>query len=278
MALGNRSSQGVRLTLPTGVEIASYANYLDAQRAVDHLSDHKFPVEQVSIVGTDLRMVEKIIGRLTYGRVAGGGAMSGAWFGLLIGLVLWMLSPGQSFIVLAAMAMGAAFGILAAVVQFALRSRDRDFASTSQVVASRYAIVADPAVAGTVRRELETAGLGGRAAGGSGGMPGETPARRAPYGGRSGPDTHDAPAHGADPHAHDAHPRSVSAPGVSAPGAPAPGPEVPDGPAPDAPAGTEFGSRPEEQPRFGIRLEPGQSLEDVIGPDGTPTPATGHRP
>lgn len=270
MALGNRSTVGVRLTLPTGVEVASYADYLDAQRAVDHLSDHKLPVEQVSIVGTDLRMVEKIIGRLTYGRVAGGGAMSGAWFGLLIGLVLWMLSPSQSFIVMAAMAMGAAFGILFAVVQFALRSRDRDFASTSQVVASRYAIVADPSVASQVRRELEQAGLGGRAAPAAGAA---EHARRAPYGGAPGPVPGERPAD----RPADATGRRVEATAATA--APAAGEPNAAG-ADEAPAGgTEFGSRADEKPRFGIRLEPGQSLEDVLGPDGaepgtTATPDT----
>lgn len=344
MALGNRSTAGVRLTLPTGVEVASYANYLDAQRAVDHLSDHKLPVEEVTIVGTDLRMVEKIIGRLTYGRVAGGGAMSGAWFGLLIGLVLWMLSPNQSYIVLAALAMGAAFGIMFAVVQFALRSRDRDFASTSQVVASRYAIVAAQGVAAQVRRELESAGLGGRAAGGpTGGAGGPTggagghgpagvgPQRRAPYGGGPAPQPHDGPAESAeagpgttapgttgtaqgraaaggpfDPYA--TGPRTDATPGgrhagwPAAPGTPGPqapggssavdeqGPArpwasaggaagesgatpdgVPDGApdgAPDEDSPSAFGSRADERPRYGIRLAPGQSVEDVLGRQG----------
>ena len=58
-------------TLPTGVEVASYATYLEAQQAVDRLSDEAFDVRAVTIVGTDLRMVERITGRLTYARVAG---------------------------------------------------------------------------------------------------------------------------------------------------------------------------------------------------------------
>lgn len=157
-----RMTDGPRLALPTGVEVASYDTYEEAQRAVDHLSDNEFPVQKVWIVGTDLRMVEKVLGRLTYGRVAGGGAMNGAWFGLLIGLLFMIFMPGGWVYLLAAVLLGAAFGLLAGLVGFALRSRDRDFTSTSQVVASRYAIVSEHAVAGQVEQSLRQAGLLGR--------------------------------------------------------------------------------------------------------------------
>src|SRR5690606_11777745 len=56
-------------TLPTGVQIASFDTYLEAQRAVDLLSDKEFEVQHTTIVGTDLRMVERITGRLSYPRV-----------------------------------------------------------------------------------------------------------------------------------------------------------------------------------------------------------------
>ena len=35
---------------------------------MDYLSDEKFPVENVTIVGTDLRMIERVTGGLTTGR------------------------------------------------------------------------------------------------------------------------------------------------------------------------------------------------------------------
>lgn len=50
--------------------VASYASYEEAQRAVDRLSDRGFPVENADIVGSDLRLVEHITGRLTTGRAA----------------------------------------------------------------------------------------------------------------------------------------------------------------------------------------------------------------
>ncbi|HEY3436197.1 MAG TPA: general stress protein, partial [Actinotalea sp.] len=79
-------------TLPQGEPIASYPTYLEAQKAVDHLSDKAFPVQHVTIVGTDLRMVERVTGRLTYSRVALAGLASGAWFGLFVGVLLSMFS------------------------------------------------------------------------------------------------------------------------------------------------------------------------------------------
>jgi ABC-type dipeptide/oligopeptide/nickel transport system permease subunit len=67
--------------------IAAEANYRDAERAVDWLSDQGFPVERVSIVGNGLRSVEHVLGRLTTGRAALMGAAQGATIGLLFGLL-----------------------------------------------------------------------------------------------------------------------------------------------------------------------------------------------
>ena len=50
-----------------------YDDYAAAQKAVDFLSDNEFPVENCMIVGTDLKQVERITGRLTTGKVALGG-------------------------------------------------------------------------------------------------------------------------------------------------------------------------------------------------------------
>ncbi|MFD1504411.1 general stress protein [Georgenia yuyongxinii] len=163
MAMMRRQGDARVPTMPTGVEIASYSTYLEAQQAVDHLSDQAFEVRQVTIVGTDLRLVERITGRLTYARVAGAGAMSGAWFGLMITVVYWLFMPdGSTFPLLAGLLIGAAFGILFAVVSYSLTGGKRDFTSASQVVASRYSLVCAPEHAGEARQLLTAAGRGGR--------------------------------------------------------------------------------------------------------------------
>jgi hypothetical protein len=128
-------------TPPRGEPIARYDTYLDAQRAVDFLSDHRFPVENVTIVGTDLRMVERVTGRLSYGRVSVAGALSGAWFGLFVGLLLSLFGGGPAFSMLAAVIIGAGFGILFGVISYAATGGRRDFTSTSQIVASEYQVL-----------------------------------------------------------------------------------------------------------------------------------------
>jgi len=53
-------------TLPEGWPIGSYATYKEAQRAVDHLADNEFPVEDVTIVGVEPMVVERVAARLTW--------------------------------------------------------------------------------------------------------------------------------------------------------------------------------------------------------------------
>ncbi|MFI2372170.1 general stress protein [Streptomyces sp. NPDC018833] len=130
--------------------VGSYPTYNGAQHAVDFLSDSKFPVERTAIVGSDLRMVETVLGRLTRGRAALAGAGSGAWFGLLIGLLLSVFAAGQHHVLvlmLSGLVYGAAFGALFGFVGHAVTGGRRDFASRSQIVAARYDVVADTEVA-----------------------------------------------------------------------------------------------------------------------------------
>ncbi|MBC7291251.1 MAG: ECF transporter S component [Actinotalea sp.] len=142
----NRSTRPPAVpTPPRGDQIAAYDTYLEAQKAVDHLSDQEFPVQHVTIVGTDLRMVERVTGRLTYSRVALAGLASGAWFGLFVGILLsFFAAPtGGGSIIFPAIAIGAAFGILFSVISYAFTGGKRDFTSASQIVASQYAVLCE---------------------------------------------------------------------------------------------------------------------------------------
>lgn len=148
-------------TLPRGEQIAAYPTYLEAQKAVDHLSDKEFPVQHVTIVGADLKMVERVTGRLTYSRVALAGLASGAWFGLFVGLLLSLFSGAEqtaTLPILPAIAIGAAFGILFSVISYALTGGKRDFTSSSQIVASSYAILCAAEHAPKARSLLATLG------------------------------------------------------------------------------------------------------------------------
>ncbi len=126
--------------------VATYPTYEQAQRAVDHLSDSGFPVEQAAIVGRDLRLVEQVLGRLTKTRATVMGAASGAWFGLFVGtlLTLFVIGPEWIAVTLTAVIIGAVWGaIFGFVAQWATHGQ-RDFAAASAVVADRYDVtVAD---------------------------------------------------------------------------------------------------------------------------------------
>ncbi len=153
---GTSGGRGVP-KLPTpfqGELISSYATYEQAQRAVDYLSDEKFPVQKVAIIGTDLRMVERVTGRLTYPRVAAAGAASGAYFGLFVGLLLTLFGTGGIDLWLAAVVIGAGFGMLFGVLSFSFTGGRRDFTSASQIVASQYQVVALAEVANQARNTL----------------------------------------------------------------------------------------------------------------------------
>ena len=129
--------------IPRGQVVGSYDTYVEAQRAVDFLSDEQFPVQHVSIVGSDLRMVENVLGRLTRGRAALAGAATGAWFGLFVGVLLSLFAKKDTngfALVLSAALYGVAFGAIFGFVGQALTGGRRDFTSKSKIVASSYDI------------------------------------------------------------------------------------------------------------------------------------------
>jgi hypothetical protein len=132
-------------TLPKGDILGTYDTYGDAQAVVDRLAKAEFPVKQVSIVGSDLKSVERVTGKLTYGRAAAAGAASGAWIGLFLGLIMFMFSSTPNTIVYvgAAAIIGAGFGMFFQIVLYALGRRRRDFTSVHQVIAGKYEIIVD---------------------------------------------------------------------------------------------------------------------------------------
>ncbi len=180
-------------TPPRGEPIARYATYLEAQRAVDFLSDQQFPVQFVTIVGSGLRMVERVTGRLTYPRVAGASALSGLYFGFFVGLALSLFGGGTDLSIFAVALVGAGFGMLFGIISYALTGGRRDFTSTSQIVASEYEVLCMPEQAeharellwrlpgGRGRDPVARANDGTGPSGAAGAYPGSPPA------GQSGP-------------------------------------------------------------------------------------------
>jgi hypothetical protein len=132
--------------------IGSYTEYADAERAVDYLSDRGFPVERVTIVGHDLRLIEKVLGRVGYKeamlRAASGGAFTGVLIGWIFGLFNWV-DPILAGLLLAlyGLIFGAIVGaVFGAVAHWAQGGR-RDFASIRVMLPSRYEVLVDSEVA-----------------------------------------------------------------------------------------------------------------------------------
>lgn len=158
MPTGFPGANPLRLEFPQS--LAVYDDYAAAQKTVDYLSDQKFPVEHLMIVGTDLKRVERITGRLSSGRVALGGVLSGLWLGLFVGLIFSIFTDENILaMIVSTMLIGALFGIVWALLGYALTRGQRDFSSVTQVVATRYEVLVEHKVAAQARELL--AGLPG---------------------------------------------------------------------------------------------------------------------
>lgn len=142
-------------TPPKGWPIGSYSTYEQAQRAVDYLSDRDFTVQDVTIVGVDLMQVERVIGKLTWGKVIGGGVVSGAWLGFFFGLLVSLVFTGNPLApILIGTIGGIIFGVISTTIPYAATRGQRDFASTMQLVAGRYDVLCDPKSAEKARDML----------------------------------------------------------------------------------------------------------------------------
>jgi hypothetical protein len=140
--------------------VHSSTSYKDAEHAVDWLSDHDFPVERVSIVGTGLHYVETVSGRTTTGRAALTGTGEGASFGLILGLLfaaLFTFDSGSFWGLLAfSIVVGAVIGALIGAIGHFATGGSRDFSSISDTRADHYEVQVDDGYASEAQRVLAT--------------------------------------------------------------------------------------------------------------------------
>jgi hypothetical protein len=156
MALSPRQLGSVfELQFPQSVGI--YGSYADAQKAVDFLADAKFEVQNLAIVGTDLKSVERVLGRRNWGTVITQGMQSGISTGLLVGLVVLIFTRPASILLLllVSLAIGVLLGVGFNAAAYAMSRGRRDFTSVTQTIATKYEVLCEHKVAAQAREMLQ---------------------------------------------------------------------------------------------------------------------------
>ena len=139
------SRRGVPMAVPHGDVLATYDTYLEAQSVVDRLAKAEFPIAKLAIVGNNLTSVEIVTRKRSWNRAALSGLLSGAWFGIFLGLLFSLITPGFTWqLFAAAVFIGGALGLFLQLISYAVGRRNRDFESTTQVIAANYQIILEP--------------------------------------------------------------------------------------------------------------------------------------
>lgn len=135
-----------------------YSTYAEVQTVVDTLADAEFPVQHTMIVGTDLKLIERVTGRKTWGRTIRNGVLSGLWMGLFMGLLFVLLTGQPLVMLLTTVIMGIIFFTVWSAVGYAASGGKRDFTSMTATIPMQYELMVEHTHAGTAREILAAHG------------------------------------------------------------------------------------------------------------------------
>lgn len=119
-----------------------HTSYESAQRLVDTLAEHRFPLWRMRIVGRDLHPFEAVVGRLAVSRAVLLGAACGAGFGLLFRLVFMYTTAFSVFPLLIAVLLGSACGAFFGAIAHTVIRRRRP-RGPQRLTAHRYEVLID---------------------------------------------------------------------------------------------------------------------------------------
>ncbi len=141
---GRRRDAGFRI--PEGQTLATFPGYPEAQELVNALVTKGVPAQALSVVGADVTLVERVTGKIGYGRAALSSAMSGSWLGVLAGLVVVIISPTDVMTpIVGGLFIGAGVGMVAGMLIFTFSpGPKRLYRSMQQVIAQSYRVVVEP--------------------------------------------------------------------------------------------------------------------------------------
>ncbi len=139
--------------------VASYADYRDAEKAVNYLADNRFPVEHVAVVGRELELVQQVTGRLTALDAAARGALTGAVTGLLIGwlfAVFTWFDPriASGWVIIDGLWFGTLVGFVMGLVMYLITKSRRRFDAVSMMRPEYFDISVDELYADDAARML----------------------------------------------------------------------------------------------------------------------------
>ncbi|MCJ1706851.1 general stress protein [Microbacterium sp. VKM Ac-2923] len=122
-----------------GEKVASFPTYEQAQKTVSSLIAGEVPARDIAIVGSGLRSIERITGKLGYATAARSGALNGLMLGLLFAFIFVLGTPtAQISAFIGVLLVGMALGMLLSLGTYSIVRRRRDFASVMQVAADHY--------------------------------------------------------------------------------------------------------------------------------------------
>ncbi|MCG7426199.1 hypothetical protein MHY20_00955 [Helcobacillus sp. ACRRO] len=287
MAASSRLMQSAfRLEFPQSLGMVR--DYVEVQRMVDALADEDFPVQHTLIVGTDLKLVERVTGRQTWGRVIMGGILSGLWMGTFIGLLFGLFTSNWLSMLGTSVLMGIVFFTVWAIIRHASNRGQRDFTSMVSTIPMQYELLVEHRHFADARRILMEKGIAlGYGAFGTGDSAPISPEMHNRYGqpssGRSrqsgdpaqsshSPHLAHSPSGAAHQPRHRAPHPDDSAP-VSAGGSTA---AAPDGQTHDPRFGTDDDAP--RRPSFGLPAQPGRHAASGNAADGAaPAPGDSNR-
>src|SRR5918994_6577693 len=141
-----------------GETVATFPEYEGAQKAVSALIAAEIAARDIAIVGSGLRSIERVTGKLGYATAARSGAINGVLIGLFFAAILVLGSPAvpiQAFV--GVLFVGIAVGMLLSLVTYSFVRRRRDYASVVQVTADHYEVTV---AARSIHRAREILGRG----------------------------------------------------------------------------------------------------------------------
>jgi hypothetical protein len=143
------------------VRVGGYTEYVDAQAAMDRLSDAGLDIGGAAITWSGLRRIEYVVGRRTTLTAARDGLLSGAWLGLIVSLLLLLFvevdaDTSELGLIVTWTLVFAAVGAAWSAIMHASMRGTRDFTTLPRLEAERYDVWIDARQAARARSLLGT--------------------------------------------------------------------------------------------------------------------------